>query len=62
MVDLAGYTALTETHGDEHAADLATKFARLAEEQLDTGDRLIKTIGDAVLLATPSPCYGYRSR
>jgi len=27
LVDLAGYTALTATHGDEHAAELATTFA-----------------------------------
>lgn len=27
MIDLAGFTALTETHGDEQAADLATSFA-----------------------------------
>lgn len=30
LVDLAGFTALTETHGDEQAADLATEFADLA--------------------------------
>lgn len=58
MVDLAGYTALTETHGDEHAADLATRFSDLATECLAEGDRLIKPIGDAVLLAAPSPAAG----
>lgn len=52
MVDLAGYTALTETHGDEEAADLATTFADLARSCLLDGDRLIKPIGDAVLLAS----------
>jgi adenylate cyclase len=55
MVDLAGYTALTETHGDEHAADLATTFTALARECLGPADRLIKPIGDAVLLAAPDP-------
>lgn len=55
MVDLAGYTALTETHGDEHAAELATTFADLARTSLDTDDRLVKPIGDAVLLASPTP-------
>ena len=26
FADLAGFTALTEAHGDEHAADLAERF------------------------------------
>jgi class 3 adenylate cyclase len=55
MVDLAGYTALTETHGDEHAADLAVQFAGLARHALGDEDRLVKPIGDAVLLASPAP-------
>ena len=55
MVDLAGYTALTETHGDDLAADLAVAFAGLARANLDDGDRLIKPIGDAVLLASTGP-------
>lgn len=55
MVDLAGYTALTETHGDELAADLAVQFATLARTHLADGDRLIKPIGDAVLLASTHP-------
>ena len=52
MVDLAGYTALTETHGDDLAADLAVAFTGLARANLADGDRLIKPIGDAVLLAS----------
>lgn len=55
LVDLAGFTALTEAHGDELAADLAVEFARMAESRLRPGDRLVKAIGDAVLLASPSP-------
>lgn len=58
MIDLAGYTALTETHGDLHAADLAEQFADLARACLADGDRLIKTIGDAVLLASSTPKAG----
>ena len=58
MVDLAGYTALTEWHGDEQAADLATLFADLAGNSLGPQDRLIKPIGDAVLLASPTPSAG----
>lgn len=58
LVDLAGFTALTESHGDEEAADLAVGFAELAEAQLAQGDRLIKTLGDAVLLAASGPAAG----
>jgi len=55
MVDLAGFTALTEAHGDAEAADLAVSFAQLATDRLVEGDRLVKSIGDAVLLASASP-------
>lgn len=55
LVDLAGFTALTETHGDHHAADLAVAFTDLARVQLGPEDLLVKSIGDAVLLASPAP-------
>jgi adenylate cyclase len=55
FIDLAGFTALTEKHGDFDAADVATRFADLARAALAPGDRLIKTIGDAVLVTSPSP-------
>lgn len=55
MMDLAGFTALTETHGDENAADTAELFADLARRSLAEGDELVKCLGDAVLLASPTP-------
>ena len=58
MVDLAGFTALTEIHGDAEAADIATRFAEMARDNLAKGDVLVKTIGDAVLLASPDPSSG----
>jgi class 3 adenylate cyclase len=58
MVDLAGFTALTEAHGDDQAADLAMSFTRLSLGRLGPGDRLVKSIGDAVLLASSSPASG----
>lgn len=60
MIDLAGFTALTEAHGDHQAADLAIGFEELARERLGQGDRLVKPIGDAVLLASPSPASALR--
>jgi class 3 adenylate cyclase/YHS domain-containing protein len=54
FIDLAGFTALTEEHGDFDAADMATRFADLTRAALAEGDRLIKTIGDAVLITSPT--------
>ena len=51
FADLAGYTALTEAHGDDHAADLALEFfdhvgGLIAERAC----ALVKTLGDAVMV------------
>jgi adenylate cyclase len=51
FADLAGFTALTEAHGDEEAAQLASDFFDRVRELLpEYGGEEIKTIGDAVLL------------
>ena len=55
FADLTGFTALTEVQGDFDAADVATRFAALARGALGRGDRLIKSIGDAVLVTSPEP-------
>lgn len=55
FADLAGYTALTETHGDERAADLAGEFFAVIRGLLrDYRAEEVKTIGDAVMLRVPS--------
>jgi class 3 adenylate cyclase len=51
FVDLAGFTALTEVHGDETAADQAIHFYELAHDSLTGSSHLVKQIGDAVLIA-----------
>ena len=54
LADLAGYTALTEAHGDEHAADVAAEFlTEIRRVAADHDAREVKTIGDAVLLSLP---------
>jgi len=58
FVDMAGFTALTEAQGDEDAADLANMFADITRAALGPGDRLIKTIGDAVLITSPDAAAG----
>ena len=55
FADLAGYSALTQTHGDDQAAEIAERYAKMAHDALREGDRLIKTLGDAVLLVSLNP-------
>lgn len=55
FVDLAGFTALTEAHGDSEAVALLDRFEAITTEALGTGDRLVKTIGDAVMVAFADP-------
>lgn len=60
FADLAGFTALTEAHGDMAAADTAEHLVAAARSVLDVGDRLIKSIGDAVLLNSSTPAAAVR--
>jgi adenylate cyclase len=55
FVDLAGFTALTEAHGDLDAVDLLDRFTGLVRGSLSPADELVKSIGDAVMLASPEP-------
>lgn len=58
FVDMAGFTALTEERGDRDAAEMATRFASMTRAVLGPGDRLVKTIGDAVLVVSPTAAAG----
>jgi adenylate cyclase len=59
FVDLAGFTALTEAHGDDAALDLVDEFVGSAQESVQAaGAELVKTIGDAVMLASADPSSG----
>jgi len=55
FVDLSGFTALTEAHGDEEAVAMLTRFREITQQALGPTDDLVKTIGDAVMLAFSSP-------
>ena len=51
FADLAGFTALTEAHGDEHAADLVASFSSRVSGWLSSfGEGESKTIGDAIMI------------
>jgi adenylate cyclase len=60
FADLAGYTALTEAHGDVGAADVADRFTQITESVLIGDARIVKTIGDAVMIVTTEARAGVR--
>jgi adenylate cyclase len=56
FADIAGFTALTEAHGDEEAANLVADFCQAVGAELPArGGAHVKTIGDAILLRIPEP-------
>ena len=50
FADLAGFTALTEAHGDERAADIALEFCAELNRLLPQDAEDLKMLGDACLL------------
>ncbi|HEX5467907.1 MAG TPA: adenylate/guanylate cyclase domain-containing protein [Gaiellaceae bacterium] len=56
FLDLTGYTALTEEHGDEAGADLADRLATLVHEAAQPhGGNPVKWLGDGVMFHFDSP-------
>ncbi len=55
FIDLAGFTALTESHGDRTAAALLDRFEDLVRTAIGADDRVVKMIGDAAMIAFPDP-------
>jgi len=61
FADLAGFTALTEAHGDEESADLTNRFFSSVRELLPGhGAEEVKTIGDAVMIRVRSAAEAVR--
>ena len=56
FADIAGFTALTEAHGDEAAFALIADFIKAVKTELPAvrGEH-VKTIGDALMLRIPDP-------
>jgi adenylate cyclase len=56
FADIAGFTALTEAHGDEEAVALIGRFSDAVAAELPAvrGEH-VKTIGDALMLRVPDP-------
>ena len=56
FADIAGFTALTEAHGDEAAFALIGDFIQAVKTELPAvGGEHVKTIGDALMLRIPDP-------
>jgi adenylate cyclase len=55
FADLAGYTRLTEEEGEEQALDAVERFVESVEHTLPDDARVIKTIGDEVMVVGSDP-------
>ena len=55
FVDLSGYTRLTEEAGEEEAVDLVERFQSAVAITLPEDARVIKTIGDEVMVVGADP-------
>jgi class 3 adenylate cyclase len=53
FADLSGFEVMTDARGDSAAADVAMRFVGLARVSLAGGARLLKTLGDGVLIVAP---------
>ena len=55
FADLVGFTELGQTVDVEELSDVASRLQRMAGELTDAPVRLVKVIGDAVMLVAPMP-------
>lgn len=55
FVDIAGYTALTDTHGEVAAADLVDDFRELIHAAVEPSGQLQSLVGDCALIVFPDP-------
>jgi adenylate cyclase len=53
FADLAGYARLTVERGDEEALAAVERFVETVEQTLPAGARVIKTLGDEVMVVAP---------
>ena len=55
FADLAGYTRMTEEAGEEEALTAVERFVQAVEDTLPADARIIKTIGDEVMVVGSDP-------
>jgi adenylate cyclase len=56
FADLAGYARLTVERGDEEAVSAVERFVEAVERTLPVDARVIKTLGDEVMVVSSDPC------
>ncbi len=55
FVDISGYTRVADAYGDEEAARVARRFARLVEESASAhGGQVVKSLGDGAMVVFES--------
>jgi adenylate cyclase len=57
FADLVGFTELGETIPSEELGTVASRLSRLAEAVVEPPAKIVKEIGDAVMLVAPEPGY-----
>jgi adenylate cyclase len=55
FADLSGYTRLTEERGEKEAVGVVERFVAAVEQTLPIGARVIKTLGDEVMVVAADP-------
>ena len=61
FVDIAGYTALTDSHGERAAADLVDNFNGLIQAAVDPFGTVQELSGDNAFLVFPEPALALRA-
>ncbi len=54
IADLAGYTAMTEAHGNRSAAEIVTRYMEIVQDSLHRDTRLVEQVGDEVMIVSSS--------
>ena len=55
FLDLTRFTTLTDVHGDQKAAEVIDQFLDAVAAEIDGRGRVVKTLGDGVLLELADP-------
>jgi adenylate cyclase len=61
FVDIAGYTALTDLHGELAAANLVDDFSRLVRTSVEPLGKIHELVGDCAFLVFDNPLVAQRS-